>query len=112
VQNATRSARFGTETAALIVEELGRDAVGGGQSAGPAPNRRPGKRRNTLMDMNSRHNLRPEEASRAPLREETDLDRKYHRIGISAVAAAARYASGARNPGKPRAPSSEHEHAA
>jgi hypothetical protein len=32
---------------------------------------------------------------------QTDLDHRYGQIGISAVAAAARYQSGARNPGHP-----------
>jgi hypothetical protein len=39
---------------------------------------------------------RPPAARDEARRESTDLDRKYGRIGISAVAAAARYCSGAK----------------
>ena len=61
------------------------------------------------MDMNSRPTPRSDEVRGDTWRKGTDLDRNYGRIGISAVAAAIRYASGARNP----APASDdHEHAA
>jgi hypothetical protein len=60
------------------------------------------------MDMNLRRDTRPSEVRDDTWRNSTDLDRNYRRIGISAVAAAARYASGAKNP----APASdEHERA-
>jgi hypothetical protein len=47
---------------------------------------------------------RPQQPKRAEGRESTNLDRRYGRIGISSVAAAARYASGGRKPAETPAP--------
>jgi hypothetical protein len=62
------------------------------------------------MDMTSRQDRRPDTRQ-----EGADLDRNYGRIGISAVAAALRYASGAKNPAensRADARADEREHAA
>jgi hypothetical protein len=67
------------------------------------------KAENTLMTKNARQDSNLERHGRDGRPEGSDLDRNYRGIGISAVAAAVRYASGARNP----APASdENEHAA
>ena len=50
------------------------------------------------MDMNSRQNRHSDEIRADTWRTATDLHRNYRRIGISAVAAAVRYAGGDRTP--------------
>jgi hypothetical protein len=62
--------------------------------------------------MRATHHDRRQAAGNEARREGSDLDRKYGRIGISAVAAAARYCSGAKtspSPSEVRRPRIRHE---